>query len=119
MGDAPQPIILTQGNLDYVKEVKAALASAGVTTEILPAPRERQHGYETLYLLVAPAEMAEPAKAALTAWLDRDLDEDQRKSAHAVVDRNAEESHCPACMTPIPASAGRCPECDLNLHIEE
>jgi len=45
----------------------------------------------------------------------RDLDPEQRAAAELVVDLDAEESTCPACLSPIPGGATRCPGCGLRL----
>ena len=43
------------------------------------------------------------------------LDTDQQAIAEGVLDFNAEEMTCPACLTTSPTGPKACPECGLQL----
>ena len=47
-------------------------------------------------------------------WRDG-LDEDQQAIADGVLDFNAEEMTCPACLTSFATGPEACPECGLQL----
>lgn len=43
------------------------------------------------------------------------MTERERASADAVIDLDAEENACPACLEPFAALPERCPSCGLRL----
>jgi len=43
------------------------------------------------------------------------MDEDSKRAAQHVIDLDASENSCPACLEPMPGGASRCPSCGLRF----
>ena len=71
-----------------------------------------------MVLAVASANL-DRAHAVVKSFYDRGLTDEERRVADIVMDFNADEVTCPACLTTFanepPLGPERCPECDLNL----
>ena len=69
-------------------------------------------------LAVAGSEV-ERARAVLQEFHDQGLTDAERAAANLVVDLDAEETTCPACLTTFATagvgSDGQCPDCGLFL----
>ena len=61
------------------------------------------------------------ARAVLQSFHDQGLTEEEKQAADIVMDFNAAEVTCPACLTTFanhpPIGPERCPECGLNLRV--
>jgi len=73
----------------------------------------------TLWLAVAGPDVV-AASAAIEAIADAELSEaipdaEVRRQATLVVDLDAEETTCPACLTVVPGGSSRCPSCRLRF----
>ena len=69
-------------------------------------------------LLAVAASQIERAKVVLQEFHDTGLTNAERAAADLVVDFEAEETTCPACLTTFStagAGDGRCPDCGLFL----
>ena len=57
-----------------------------------------------------------PSAAIIEAQWAEGLSEEEARAAEMVVDFDAEETTCPACMTTFKTTGTtRCPECGLNF----
>jgi hypothetical protein len=67
-----------------------------------------------LWLAVASEDVARAKEVLEARWRDG-LDEQQQAIADGVLDFNAAEMTCPACLTAFPTGPQACPECGLQL----
>ena len=65
-------------------------------------------------LAVASDHVGRVRELLETRWRQH-LDEDQQTAAAIVLDFEAEEMTCPACLTPFQTGPRECPECGLFL----
>lgn len=67
-----------------------------------------------MWLAVAGPDLP-AARAALDEHWARDLDPRERAASELVVDFDAEETTCPACLTSFAPTDPRCPSCGLRF----
>jgi rubrerythrin len=65
--------------------------------------------------LAVASEEAERAQRLLNDHWERDLAEEERRAANAVVDLDQDILVCPACGASFAHGPPGCPECGLNL----
>ena len=65
-------------------------------------------------LAVASTDLA-PAQDTLREFYDQGLSEAERAAADIVLDFDAEEMTCPACLTTFKTGPDRCPDCGLFI----
>ena len=72
-------------------------------------------------MLAVASTKLERARAVLQDYHDQGLTEEQKRVADIVLDFDAEEMTCPACLTTFPSGPppgpSRCPDCGLNLAV--
>ena len=72
-------------------------------------------------MLAVASTDADRARVALQEFYDRGLTEEQKQAADIVMDFDADELTCPACLATFlntpPNGPDRCPDCGLNLAI--
>jgi len=68
----------------------------------------------TLELAVASVDLADGAAIIEAQWAEG-LSEEEARAAEMVVDFDAEETTCPACMTTFRPDAPMCPGCGLRF----
>ena len=66
-------------------------------------------------LAVASEEQAKAAISYLRELEHAGMSDVERQAAEAVIDLDADENRCPACLGTIPKAARMCPECGLRL----
>ncbi|MCA8981916.1 MAG: hypothetical protein H6831_16265 [Planctomycetes bacterium] len=67
-----------------------------------------------MQLAVAGEDRLEAARAVDDHWA-RDLSDAERAATEMVIDLDADEATCPACMTTFKTGIDRCPGCGLRL----
>lgn len=67
-----------------------------------------------MQLAVASEDKFEAARAVDDHWA-RDLSPEERAATEMVIDLDADEATCPACLTTFKTGILRCPGCGLRL----
>ena len=67
-----------------------------------------------MWLAVASQDVQRAKEVLEASWMDG-LDLEQQAIAEGVLDFNAEEMTCPACLTSFATGPTACPECGLQL----
>jgi len=67
-----------------------------------------------MWLAVASQE-AERAVALIQSLWERELDDEGRRAAAAVIDLDSDTRTCPACCATFAAGPEKCPECGLFI----
>ena len=107
---------IVQGGAEELSKLGAVLTAAAIPHDIIEHPDCASGGCGPQLVLVTPVDQVEAAREAIEAHWNGELPDDERFAAEAVVDLDADEATCPACMTPFPTSdTSRCPECGLNF----
>jgi hypothetical protein len=113
--DTPEElVVLAQGSFEPLSEMREALVAAGIRAELARAPGEQQPGAPPQVVLVCASADKPMATQVLTAHWAGDSAEAVAAAGH-VIDLDAEQATCPACMTSFPTDATRCPGCGLRL----
>lgn len=109
----PGMTVLFKGRSDELRSIALVLDQAGIRTVTGPVPGA---GWgTTVWLAVASTEVAK-AQAAYEAHFDHMAQKSGLATVKSVADFDAEETSCPACMTPFKTKgAVRCPECGLKF----
>jgi hypothetical protein len=104
--------IVFQGKADYLREIAQQLTGAGIKTATGPVPG----GWEPRAWLAVASNEAARAVQVHQSHLDYMVAREGLPVRDVVCDRDAEETTCPACLTPFKtAGITRCPECGLNF----
>jgi hypothetical protein len=117
-GAGDETVIVLQGPLAELQRAAARLAEHGIETVIGSPDGDNCCSTSKLWLAVA----REDAQAAAEVF-DRDwragLDAEQiaalDAAAQIVIDPDAPETTCPACLTTFATGPTKCPECGLGL----
>ncbi|HEY2774242.1 MAG TPA: hypothetical protein VGK20_09345 [Candidatus Binatia bacterium] len=118
--DDPDIAIVLRGGVSDLQRAAESLAANGITSEIVKATEEDGGGCcrEAIYLVVA-REDAPSSFAVFEADWKRGLTDEQAAALEAasaiVVDPDAAETTCPACLTTFAALLAECPDCGLVL----
>ena len=67
-----------------------------------------------MQLAVASEHTRDAARAVDDHWA-KDLSAEERAATEMVIDLDAEEATCPACLTTFKTGTTRCPGCGLRL----
>jgi hypothetical protein len=113
-GDQIELAVIAQGDASYLQELADVLEAAEIEARVV-APEDCDTGCAPRLLLVTLPENLDAARSALEAHWNDDLDDDAKAAVSTVVDLDAAEATCPACMNTFPTDATRCPECGLNF----
>ena len=104
--------VLLQGKADFLREIAMELTKADIKVVTGPLPG----GWEARAWLAVASGEAERALAIHQRYLDRMVEREGLPLRRDAADFDAEETTCPACMTPFKtAGVDRCPECGLKF----
>jgi hypothetical protein len=104
---------ILEGNAEYLRELKALLDEKGIRAFTGPLPST---AWGTKAWLAVAGPDVPRATQVYEEHLDAMVDNTGLTRNKAVADFDAEETTCPACMTPFKtANADRCPDCGLRF----
>jgi rRNA maturation endonuclease Nob1 len=104
--------VLFQGKADYVREIAEQLTNAGIKVVTGPIPG----GWELRAWLAVASADAQRALATHQRHLDEMVTREGLPLRDEVIDFDAEETQCTACLTKFKtAGVTRCPDCGLNF----
>jgi hypothetical protein len=119
--DDPEAVVVMGGVLADLQRAGDRLSQHGIDAEIVRGPGEDAAGNccaPKLYLTVA-REDAAAAMAVFDQVWKRGLSDEQIAALEAasqiVLDPNALEMTCPACLTTFATGPAECPDCGLAL----
>lgn len=105
--------VVFRGKADYLREIAQQLSDAGIRSVSGPLPGA---GWGTHAWLAVASTETQRALATHQRHLDRMVEREGLPLQDHVADLDAEETACPACMTPFrTAGVTRCPECGLKF----
>jgi len=105
--------VVFQGKTELMREIAQRFLSAGIRSTTGPLPGE---GWGTFAWLAVASHQVEEAMAVERAHQDRMLAREGMRLQEHVADLDAEETTCPACLTPFRTQGvTRCPECGLKF----
>lgn len=116
----PAVAVVLRGNLADLKRAEERLHDHGIDAEVVRAPGDDAAGCcsKTVYLVVA-REDAGAALAVFDSDWRRGLSPEQMAALEAasevVIDPDAPETTCPACLTTFATGPADCPDCGLSL----
>jgi hypothetical protein len=118
----PQPgedmVVVLQGPLADLQRAAARLREHGIEAEIGSPEGDGCCSTSKLWLAVAREDARAAAEVFDNDWRSG-LDADQLAAldaaAQIVIDPNAPETTCPACLTTFATGPNKCPECGLGL----
>jgi|PlaIllAssembly_1097288.scaffolds.fasta_scaffold1796242_1 hypothetical protein len=118
--DDPEVAVVLRGGLADLQRAGDRLGQHGIEAAVVRAPGDDANGCcsTKLYLVVARAD-AESAFAVFDSDWRRGLTDEQvaaLEASHAVViDPDAPETTCPACLTTFTTGPAECPDCGLAI----
>jgi hypothetical protein len=105
--------VLWQGKADFLREISQRLGEAGIRTATGPVPG----GWEPRAWLAVASNETQRALEVHRQHLERMVEREGLPVREVVCDLDAEETQCPACLTPFKtAGVQRCPSCGLRFH---
>ena len=105
--------ILFQGKADFLKEIADRLMAIGIKVASGPLPGSAWE--QRAWLAVASTD-TQRAMQEHQKHLDRMVEREGLPLRDTHADLDADETTCPACMTPFKTKGvTRCPECGLNF----
>ena len=120
LADDPEVAPVMRGSLADLQRAADRLEGRGLDCAIVKSEREDGNGCCTtsLYLVVA-REDVEAAMAVFNAEWKRGLSDEQiaacEAAAAVVIDPEAAETTCPACLTTFATGPSECPDCGLGI----
>lgn len=119
--DDPEVVVVLRGALGDLQRAGDRLGQHGIEATVVRAPGETAGGGccgTTLYLLVAREHAPEAYRIFDSDWR-RGLSDEQVAALEAasavVLDPDAPETTCPACLTTFATGPAECPDCGLAL----
>jgi len=118
--DDPTVAVVLRGNLADLQRAGDRLGQHGIEAALVREPETDAKGCcsTTIYLVVA-RENAEAALAVFNTDWRRGLSDEQIAALEAanevVLDPDAAETTCPACLTTFATGPAECPDCGLSL----
>lgn len=105
--------VVLQGKTDFLKEIAQQLAAERIKVATGPLPGS---SWESRAWLAVASDEIERAMAVHKRHLENMVRKEGLPVRDSHADFDAEETACPACMTPFKtAGATRCPACGLNF----
>lgn len=105
--------VVFQGKTELMREIALRFQKEGIRTATGPLPGE---GWGTRAWLAVASHQVEEAMAVEQQHQDRVMAREGLRVRDQVADLDAEETTCPACLTPFKTQGvTRCPECGLNF----
>lgn len=118
--DDPDVAVVLKGQLGDLQRAGERLGHHGIESAIVRAEQTDGSGCcsTTLYLVISRDDVAS-AMAVFDAEWKRGLTDEQiaalEASAAIVLDPDAPETTCPACLTTFATGPDQCPDCGLSL----
>ena len=112
-----EAVALLKGDMQYVKAMRARLLEVGIACDVVP--EDCTSGACSSFFLAVAKEQAEEAASLLDADWRSELSDEAQAAAATVIDFDAEEMTCPACLTKFATGPEECPDCGLFLGAPE
>jgi hypothetical protein len=118
--DDPEVAIVLRGQIADLQRAAHRLEEHGVESAIVRTETQDANGCcsTKLYLVVAREDAPAAFEVFDSDWR-RGLSEEQLAALNAassiVIDPDAAETTCPACLTTFPTGPTECPECGLSV----
>jgi len=117
-GEGQEGVIVLQGPLADLQRAAARLREHGIDVTIGSPEADGCCSTNKLWLAVAPEDVQATAELFDRDWRST-LDPEQVAALDAasriVIDPDAPETTCPACLTTFATGPSSCPECGLGL----
>jgi len=116
----PEVAVVMRGSLGDLQRAGDRLGQRGIESTIVRTDTEDSAGCcsTKLYLVVAREDAPQAFEVFDSEW-KRGLTEEQIAALHAaselVIDPEAPETTCPACLTTFETGPNECPDCGLAL----
>lgn len=111
-------VIVLQGQLPDLQRAAALLREHGIEAAIGSPDADGCCSTSKLWLAVAPTDVQAAAEIFNRDWR-ANLDAEQiaalDAASHIIIDPDAPETTCPACLTTFATGPSSCPECGLGL----
>ncbi|MFN2427594.1 MAG: hypothetical protein ABR587_14225 [Candidatus Binatia bacterium] len=118
--DDPAVAVVLRGNLSDLQRAGDRLEQHGIDAAVVRPPGDVAKGCcsTTVYLVVA-RENAEAALSVFNSDWRRGMSDEQvaahEAASRVVIDPDAAETTCPACLTTFATGPAECPDCGLAI----